>query len=152
MPGTLSRVGEWSHVQFGEYLDAVMRAKGIRNDADLAQRAGFKQTQVSNWRRGKARPSPTLLDRLAQALDVPARNLYSLAGYNPGDDMSNVDLKVVPPEIQELVDLYHDPDLTDGDRATLLQHAKLTVTGLRALLGDHRSGEAASAAGQRRAG
>lgn len=148
----LPRVREWSHEQFGAYIDAVMRAQGIDDDAELARRSGVGQTQIGRWRKGASRPSMVLLDRLADGLLVPKRNLYTLAGYSP-DDEAPVDIPpAVPREIQDMIDLYHDPDLTDEDRSSLLMQARLAVRGLRALVGDRRTADEGSAVRRRRAG
>jgi transcriptional regulator with XRE-family HTH domain len=144
-------VREWPHQQFSDYIDAVMRAQGIDDDAELARRSGVGQTQIGRWRRGMSRPSIALLDRLAAGLLAPKRNLYALAGYSL-DDEPVVVPPAVPREIQDLIDLYHDPDLTDEERANLLLQARLAVRGLRALMDDRRTADRGSVVRRRRAG
>lgn len=148
---TLSRVREWSAEELGKYLSSSMRAEGIRNDAELARLAGLSQTQISNWRRGKARPSQELLDRVAAALRVPARTLYHLAGYVEPDQQSAPDLTVLPAELRTLIALYNDPDLRDREREMLLTQAEVSRIAVQSMI-DRRRAEEGRSAGSRSSG
>lgn len=131
-------VGEWDHEKLARYLDAAMEAEGIRTDAELARLSGVHQTQISNWRRGRSRPSMALLDRVADALSVPPVNLHVLAGWISREAP---DLGVVPPEFRELIDFYNDPERTDDDRRMLRMQARVAVEGVRALAMERVSAE-----------
>lgn len=132
---------EWAYEDFGEFLDARMNHQGIRNDAELSRLSGVKQTQISNWRRNLARPTPESLDKIAAVLKVPSVILYQLAGHLPENDPVERDYDDTPPELRNLVDLYRSDRLTDGDRAFLLRSATALVSHLVADL-DRRDREA----------
>lgn len=135
----VSRVSDWAYERFGEYLDAAMKIESIRSDAELSRLSGVRHNQLTQWRKGRNRPTTPLLDKLAAALNVPAANLYALAGYVPGIEPEIADTTVVPPEFRELIEFYNDPDLTDEDRRMLRLQARVAVEGVRALV-EERSG------------
>jgi len=128
-------MGEWDHRPFVAYLDAAMSAASIRSDAELARLSGIGQQQLSTWRRG-VRPSTRLLNKLAPALRVPARDLYRLGGWLPANDRSTPAPAVLPQEIRALVDLYSAPGRTDEQRALIRAHVGVAVSGLRAMFGE----------------
>lgn len=128
---TVSHVGEWSPEELSEYLDALMRAEKIRNDAELARLSGVKQTQISNWRRGLAQPTIESLAKIAPVLKVSPRKLYIVAGRMSATDAEPVDLAVTPPEIRTLIEIYNDPRMSDADHDYLRRSLTLLADGLR---------------------
>jgi transcriptional regulator with XRE-family HTH domain len=145
----LSLMGEWDHRPFVAYLDAAMSTAGIRTDAELARLSGVGQQQLSTWRRG-VQPSARLLNKLAPALRVPARDLYRLTGWQPADEDTAPPSPVLPPEFRALVDLYNARGRTDEQRAQIRAHINVAVSGLRAMFGETDNAGATSRS--RRAG
>jgi transcriptional regulator with XRE-family HTH domain len=139
-------MGEWDHRPFVDYLDSAMSTAGIRTDAELARLSGIGQQQLSTWRRG-VRPSTRLLDKLAPALRVPARDLYRLGGWLPAGDRSAPAGPGLPPEIRALIDLYNARGRTDEQRAQIRAHVNVAVSGLRLMFGE---ADTASATGRTR--
>jgi transcriptional regulator with XRE-family HTH domain len=145
----LSLMGEWDHQPFVAYLDAAMSTARIRSDAELARLSGIGQQQLSTWRRG-VRPSTRLLDKLAPALRVPARDLYRLGGWLPANDRTSPAPAVLPQEIRDLIDFYNAPGRTDEQRALIRAHVSVAVSGLGRLFAETDSRSAPTRA--RRAG
>lgn len=138
-------MGEYQPERFLRYVDAAKINAGIESDAELARRMGKKQTPISMWRRHGAQPTPELLDILAEVLGVPARNLYILAGRNVPGDTDEVNERLLPREIKELIALYEES--ADDERAQLLQATRMQVAGLRALFGRRATAGARQRAG-----
>lgn len=131
---TLSRVRDWQPDQFAQFLDAAMDREGIPNDAELSRRSGVRQTQIGNWRAGKNRPSPQLLDRLAETLRVPASNLYTLAGWSPSDIVQHFEAPPpLPPELRDLIRIYLDADTVDEHKAWIVAQAGMIVQAVEAM-------------------
>lgn len=53
---------------FGKKLSMIMKAKGL-TEAELAERTGLTQPQLSDYISGKRIPSYYIIDRIARALD-----------------------------------------------------------------------------------
>jgi transcriptional regulator with XRE-family HTH domain len=66
--------------QFGPWLDATMRARGL-SQAAVAREIGVADAQVSRWRRGTVTPSMRYLQRIADAFEVPRAGLEHMVGY-----------------------------------------------------------------------
>jgi transcriptional regulator with XRE-family HTH domain len=66
--------------QFGPWLDATMRTRGL-SQAAVAREIGVADAQVSRWRRGTVTPSLRYLQRIAEAFEVPRATLEQMAGY-----------------------------------------------------------------------
>lgn len=135
---SLLRVSKWPVQEFNRYLEAQMEACGIADRAELSRRAGLDQTQLSNWRRGKASPSRGSLRKVADVLGVPPINLYIVAGLDSAQDLGltgEPDLAVMPPELRELIDLYQGLD--ESDRSYLRRHIRVLIDGM------HRGASAA---------
>ena len=58
-------------LEFKEILEEFLLLKGLTQVA-FAAKIGVKQSQVSEWLRGKAKPGYDILKRLALAFDVSA--------------------------------------------------------------------------------
>lgn len=61
---------------FGGRLRATMKALGV-TQVELARKTGLSQNLVSMWWRGERDPDTALVDRVADALRVPAAYLVS---------------------------------------------------------------------------
>jgi len=129
--GYRSLMSEWDPRSFSAYIDAAMRNRGIRNDAELARLSDVRQTQISNWRAGTARPSMRLLRQVAAALDVPAQALYIQAGWIESDGEQTQALVPLPPEITRLIALYESAK-TEKVRAYIRQQLDFALQGLKA--------------------
>lgn len=124
-------MSEWDPRSFSAYIDAAMRNRGIKNDAELARLSDVRQTQISNWRNGAARPSMVKLAQLAEALGVPAVKLYELAGWLQADPEPTVDLAMLPREITELIALYESAT-SETARQYIRQQLNFALRGLQA--------------------
>ncbi len=71
---------------FGQRLRELRKAKGM-NQKELADKVGIDFTYLSKLENDAVkRPSPHVLHRLSEALDVPYEELMRLAGYRvPGE-------------------------------------------------------------------
>jgi len=61
---------------FGEHLRSLRKKMGLSQE-EIAHRAGIHVTYLSGIERGFRNPSTRNLRRLAQALGVPTRELFS---------------------------------------------------------------------------
>lgn len=58
-------------MDFGEILKDFLSEKNL-TQTDFANTIGVKQSQVSEWLKGKAKPSYDILKRMALAFDISA--------------------------------------------------------------------------------
>lgn len=133
---TVSLVGKsWPYDTFERHLRALMDRERIADPAELSRLSGVSQTQLSNWRAGSSQPSMGSLDKLARVLDTPPHTLYIAAGLLSPRQLGmdqDVNLAVIPREIQDLIDLYERAN--GSGREMILQQVSITVRGLSALL------------------
>ncbi len=61
---------------FGEHLRSLRKKAGLSQE-EVADRAGIHVTYLSGVERGLRNPSIMNVSRLAQALDVPTKELFS---------------------------------------------------------------------------
>jgi transcriptional regulator with XRE-family HTH domain len=61
----------------GRRLAALRKERGL-TQTDLAKKLGTAQAVISDYERGKLRPNPEILVRLAKVLDVSADELLGL--------------------------------------------------------------------------
>lgn len=128
---TLLRVRRdaWPWQDFVEYVEALKLREGIPSDAELARLAEIPSSVLSRWKSGQMQPSRDNLRKLAGPLRVPPVNLWVVAGLAHPDEMDlsgQVNLTVLPAEIDELIALYRDEQTTDGDR----EYLRRSITGL----------------------
>ena len=135
---TVTSVGKsWPHATFERHLRALMDRENIRDRAELSRLSGVSQTQLSNWRAGSSQPTMASLDKLAAVLDVPPHTLYIAADLISPRLLGmhqDVDLRVIPREIQDLLDLYNQAD--SSGQELIRQHVAFAVRGLSALLAE----------------
>lgn len=133
---------DWPECErFNRRLETLMREADprIRDRAHLSELSGVDQTQLSNWRRGKTRPSRESLRKIAAVLGVLPVYLYIAAGLDEPADLGierHAEPPIIPKEINELVDLYNDPALAEEHRAMIRAQARGTVLAIRALAAD----------------
>lgn len=86
---------DWNHEQFFRWLDDARQRVDppIPHDGALAERAGISHSTISNWRRGKQRPTTERLALIARALGVPPRDLWVRAGLMAADEVGLADTK-----------------------------------------------------------
>jgi transcriptional regulator with XRE-family HTH domain len=129
---------DWPVEEFNKYLTARRDQAGFANDSALARAADLDPSQLSNWRNGKAQPSRRSLNKLAPVLKVARMSLWILAGIADDEDVAAPppsQFDNAPPEIIDLVTLYHDPRMTDDDRASLRKWLSYQIAGVRSELG-----------------
>lgn len=83
--------------QFGPWLDATMRARGL-SQAAVAREIGVADAQVSRWRRGTVTPSMRYLQRIADAFEVPRAGLEHMVGYPTSEESGDLERKELDPE------------------------------------------------------
>jgi transcriptional regulator with XRE-family HTH domain len=83
--------------QFGPWLDATMRTRGL-SQAAVAREIGVADAQVSRWRRGTVTPSVRYLQRIAEAFEVPRATLEHMAGYPNAEGGDAPERKEINPE------------------------------------------------------
>ena len=64
-------------IEFSEILGELLRENNLTQSA-FAKKAGIKQSQVSEWLKGKAKPGYDNLKQIALAFDVSADYLLGL--------------------------------------------------------------------------
>lgn len=84
MPKAQSRLQKPAAESFGKSLARLRKEKGF-TQVELAQKLGSVQVVISDYERGKVRPSADMLIRLAAALDVSADELLGLRPLQKAD-------------------------------------------------------------------
>ena len=64
-------------MEFGKILKSIMLEKAL-NQVQLAQKIGVKQSQVSEWLKGKSKPGYDNLKAMCVALDISADRLLGI--------------------------------------------------------------------------
>jgi transcriptional regulator with XRE-family HTH domain len=130
----------WPAGDFREYLDALMAAAGIPNDAALARAAEIDASLLSNWRSGKQQPSRRSLKKIAGPLRTRPASLYLMAGLDEREDLElgdTVDLTVWAREFHQLREVYEEYVAAGRGQEVLNQVGTLTA-GLSAQLAGSR--------------
>lgn len=129
----------WPAEEFRAYLRALMDMAGIADYAELSRLADVSQTQMSLWRRGLAQPKQESLSKIASVLGVAPVKLWYQAGLISMDDLNMADapdLRVLPPEIRELIELliasWEDSRLGPEGRDFMRRSLAAYIAGLRA--------------------
>lgn len=124
--GVRMRTVDWDQrAQFMAYLRDLRVRAGFRNDAALADAAGVSHTTLSSWRTGRQKPSLDGLQRIADALGVPAHTLAEQAGVvDParfGRTAPTGDVEELSKILQEILDME---ELSDEDRDYFIARAR----------------------------
>lgn len=131
----------WPAAEFRQYLDSLMQAAGLPNDATLARAAEIDASLISNWRSGKQQPSRRSLKRIAGPLNVRPAALYLQAGLDDLEDLEMTeapDLTIWPAEFHELRDVFERFAAAGRGEEVLDAIGTLTL-GLKARIGKPRS-------------
>jgi transcriptional regulator with XRE-family HTH domain len=76
--------------KLGELLREKREAKGLSIRA-LAREADMRDTTIMRIEQGlRAAPTPDVLARLAEVLELPVSELFTLAGYTTPDDLPSL--------------------------------------------------------------
>lgn len=127
----------WPFREFSEYLTAARDAAGIRNDRELGERADIYPSLISRWRSGEQRPSRVKLRGVSEALGVPLVNLEIMAGLATAAELgldAAPDVRIIPAEVRDLLDVLADDRVTEGERKLALSHVSVIAAGMRARL------------------
>lgn len=81
---------------FGQFFRAARLAAGL-TAAQLAEKAGLNQSQISNWEADKNQPSLPLLRKIAPMIGIPVLELAVRAGHMTQAEAKLKDLPK-PPE------------------------------------------------------
>lgn len=130
--------GDWPFDEFSEYLTLLRNRAGITTDKQLAEAAGIYPSYMTRWRSGELKPSQESLKKVAKALGVRPGDLWVMAGLVDADDLNVAEGilgPTLPPELQELLDLYADPRINESERETLLTSARMGVATVRSMAG-----------------
>ncbi len=76
-----------ANAELGRRLAAIRKQRGI-TQVELAQAIGTGQNIVSDYERGKLRPNPTMLSKLAVALKVSSDEILGLVATANGAPLS----------------------------------------------------------------
>jgi transcriptional regulator with XRE-family HTH domain len=79
--------GEWDSDKFRDYVLAAAGRLRMERPAAIARAADVTPSQLSKWLRGLEQPSVKNLQKLADGLKVPRRDLFSLAGRFSDEDL-----------------------------------------------------------------
>lgn len=86
----------WPHAaQFFEWFDAARTDAGIKNDFEVANRAGINHSSISSWRKGRQRPTAHSLSDIARVLGKSALEAWERAGLLTEADRQQM---LTPPE------------------------------------------------------
>jgi transcriptional regulator with XRE-family HTH domain len=94
-----------------------VRLEQSRSLEDLAAKAGLSANLLASFEQGQGVPSLEIFDRLANAMDVPLKDLFC-----DNQDSISTPWLTPRPTLQQLIDEYYNPalDLDDpqGNRET----------------------------------
>ena len=139
VPPTVFPMGkpEWPWEDFNNYLEGLMVNAGIADREELSRLTGVTSGILSKWKRGIQQPSRTNLNRLAPVLKVRPALLQIAAGVSSVEELDlpeQPDLRVLPNEVQALIDVLANPRLPQDERDQLLAGVGLLVGGVQARL------------------
>lgn len=129
--------GSWPVEEFNAYLEGLMNRAGIADREELGRLSDVNSATLSRWKFGTKQPSRGTLDRLAGVLNVKPALLWIAAGLASADDLDlaqEPDLRVLPTEVRNLIDLLSEPRLPQDERDQLLAHVGLLISGVYARL------------------
>lgn len=96
--------------EFGKFLRKRMKEKEYTLQA-LAEKLGVSHGLISHWIAGRNKPTPEMLPKLAQVLEVNIIKLYKLLGYIKEAPPGTVKVKVLSADLpcgtpREYIDTY----------------------------------------------
>lgn len=96
--------------EFGEWLDERISEVGL-SQAELSERSGVSESQLSRYRRGQTIPDPATLRKLASHLDASFDQMMIIAGHTPGDEKAaakTYTVRTEDPKIHRLIRIAKD--------------------------------------------
>jgi transcriptional regulator with XRE-family HTH domain len=120
----------------GEWLADAIRAAGFETQDAFAEAAGLSGTQVSEYVRGRRKPSWSSLDRMAAVLQVPpgelaARILGGRSPETPGDgprDLLDEFVADIRADAKVMADIrLHGGDTDEDVRRTAVRLMKAAI-------------------------
>ena len=125
------------------YVDEWLRANGT-NWESLRKQAGVSAPVGTDIRRGST-PRPETLRKLADAMDVPLRKLYVLAGYIDASEFDIDEIDIADPEISLFFRQYEWDEFNDEEKEVIRQAIRMAKAYREARLRQeqHGGGEAA---------
>ena len=105
------------------FVDEWLRAHGT-NWESLRKQAGVSAPVGTDIRRGST-PRPETLRKLADAMDVPLRTLYILAGYIDASEFEGDDIDIADPEISLFFRQYEWDEFNDEEKEVIRQAIRM---------------------------
>ena len=97
--------------KFGEFVSKLRKERGM-TQKELAEKLFVSDKAVSKWERGQSLPDITMLNPLADALDVTAAELLN-CGKIEGE---KVDASQVDELVEKAIELNKEPDISKRKR------------------------------------
>ncbi len=107
------------------FVDEWLRANGT-NWEGLRKQAGVSAPVGTDIRRGST-PRPETLRKLADAMDVPLRTLYVLAGYIDADEFDSDEIDITDPEISLFFRQYEWDEFNDEEKEVVRQAIRMAT-------------------------
>lgn len=105
------------------FVDEWLRAQGT-NWESLRKQAGVSAPVGTDIRRGST-PRPETLRKLADAMDVPLRTLYILAGYIDASEFEGDEIDIADPEISLFFRQYEWDEFTEEEKEVIRQAIRM---------------------------
>ena len=125
------------------FVDEWLRAHGT-NWESLRKQAGVSAPVGTDIRRGST-PRPETLRKLAEAMDVPLRSLYILAGYIDASEFEGDEIDIADPEISLFFRQYEWDEFNYEEKEVVRQAIRMVKAyrEARRTQEQHGTGEAA---------
>lgn len=134
VPSLLHVRDDWpEQADFIALIDDYKARRNLRFDSSLAEAAGINQTALTNWRKGKVKPSLVSVTRIAEALGISPSHLAAVAGIITADFAAPQEQEPLPASIQRLAERYRDAD--EHQRMELERQINVTLTWFDATIG-----------------
>ena len=105
------------------YVDEWLRAHGT-NWESLRKQAGVSAPVGTDIRRGST-PRPETLRKLADAMDVPLRTLYVLAGYIDASEFEGDEIDIADPELSLFFRQYEWDEFNEEEKEVIRQAIRM---------------------------
>ena len=132
------------------YVEEWLRANGT-NWESLRKQAGVSAPVGTDIRRGST-PRPETLRKLADAMDVPLRTLYVMAGYIDASEFEGDEIDIADPELSLFFRQYEWDEFNDEEKEVIRQAIRMAKAYREARRSQeqHGSAQAADDRGARR--
>ena len=105
------------------FVDEWLRAHET-NWESLRKQAGVSAPVGTDIRRG-SKPRPETLRKLADAMDVPLRTLYIMAGYIDASEFEGNEIDIADPEISLFFRQYEWDEFNDEEKEVIRQAIRM---------------------------